>query len=88
MKLLLILAGLILGQVQARAASPKNPLAPLIITCSKADGTEETVRVMKVVYSKGHAAGMNFGPDRGDEGLYTLEGDCLITVDSKTVMEE
>jgi len=86
----LLFSALILAQVQASASSrTNNPQAPLKITCTQPDGQVDTVRVMKVYYSgEGKAAGMNFGPNRGDEGFYVLQGECEITTDVKSTGNE
>ena len=79
MKALIITLTLVTSHL-AFAADKMNPKAPLLIICTDEAGTETSVRVMKIYFDtkSGKAFGMNFGPNRGDEGFIELIGSCQV----------
>lgn len=76
----LIIAVTLVGSHLAFAADTMNPKAPLLINCTDEAGTQTSVRVMKIYFDSksGKAYGMNFGPNRGDEGFVVLTGSCEV----------
>lgn len=69
---------MLLGQAQARHIP--SPKAPLKAICKLPDGTENIFHTRTIYYNSetGKAAGIGFGPNRQDDGIKVLSGDCII----------